>query len=361
MKYKKISAFAGFCLAAVMFFSSIAFANDNESPDDGILTVEEALELAIKNSNELKNISDKLYLAEDDAEDANHDLFYATEFNEVKSLSVQLKNLRNSIENYKTSSEVEKQKLELSVIELFTAIKQAESSLELFEKQLDISQRQLELSKVKLGLGLITENEYTDEKNNYNKIKTQMETTKISVDEAYTDLNKLLGKDLDEKYELKLDVEYKPFEPEQELETKILKSISSAADIKAKKEAVEVAKYEVDVYSELYSNDKKESKINNYNQASRSLDDAQTDMRVKITNLYNSIYTIENQYKDNTAELEQMKKELEIKKLSLSLGKITQLELDNYEYNIENLENQIQNQIYQHDILVREYENPDLL
>lgn len=332
-----------------------------DTANDGILTVEEATELAIKNSNSLKNISESLSLAEDDADDANHDLFYATEYNEVTSLSVQLKNLRNSISNYKANSEIEKQSLELSVIQMFTAIKEAENSLKLCKEKISLSEKELKVSEVKYSLGLITENDYISEKNSLKKLETQRDSLKISLDDAYTSLNKILGYDLDEKYEISLEVSYTPFEEDMPLETKILKALSSCQSITEKEESVTIAKYEVDVYSSLYSNDKKESKTNKYNQAVRSLNDAKTDLRQSITSLYNNIQTTEKSYKDNLNELEQMQKTLAIKETELSLGKTTAIEVEKYKYEIESLENTIQNQIYEHNILIIKYNNPDLI
>lgn len=332
-----------------------------ENVNDGILTVEEATELAIKNSNSLKSMSENLSLAEDDAKDANHDLFYATEYTAVTSLAVQLKNLRNNISNYKANSEIEKQKLQLSVTQMFTAIKEAESSLELCEEQIKLSEKDLNLAEVKLELGMITENDYTEQKNTLEKAKTQRDTLQVSLDDAYTSLNKLLGYDLNEKYEISLEVSYTPFEEDMPLETKILKAVSSCQSINEKKENVTVAKYELDVHSDLYSSEKKESKQNQYNQAVRTLEDAKTDLRQSITSLYNSIQTTEKSYKDNLNELEQMKKTLEIKETELSLGKTTELEVEKYKYQIESLENTIQNQVYEHNIMLMKYDNPDLI
>lgn len=357
MAFNTASAFA----ANTTESSSTENTSEQSGEDDNVLTVEEATERAIKYSKELKTMSESISLAQDDEKDTNRDLFYASEYNEVTSLAVQLKNLQNNIKNYMANSEVTKQSLELSVIQMFTSIIEAENSLELCDKQLELSQKDLELAELKVQLGLMTENEYNTEKNTYNKIETQRDTISISLDKAYTSLNRILGYDLDEKYAVKLDTEYTPFEETMPLETKILKAIASSQTISEKEDSVAVAKYELDVYSSLYSNEKKESKQNSYNKASRELDDAKTNLRINITDLYNSIQTMEKQYNDNLAELEQMKTELAVKEVQYSLGKITLLELEKYQYEISSLENTIQNQVYDHDILLRKYENPDLI
>lgn len=340
--------------------SSISTNQTTEDVDDNILTVEEATQRAISYNKDLKTLKENLSLAEDDAKDTNKDLFYANEYSEVTSLSVQLKNLYNNIENYKANEEITKKSLELSVIEYFSSIKNAQKSIELFEEQLSISEKELEIAQVKLNLGLISQSEFDDKKNSYTKTKNEKINLESTLDNSYISLNKLLGYDLNSKYELELDIEYEQME-EIDLDAPINKALSSTQSIKEKQNAVTVAKYELDVYSSLYSNDKKESKENSYAQTQRALTDAKTDLNQSLTQLYNNIITSENQIESNYKDLEQLNKEYEIKQVQYSLGKVTELELNEAEYKINSLEADIESAVYSHTVNVRKFLEPDLI
>ena len=61
------------------------------------------------------------------------------------------------------------------------------------------------------------------------------------------------------------------------------------------------------------------------------------------------------------AELENLKKQLQITELNLKLGKITAIEIEEHKYEIKKLENTMQEQIYQHELLMRKFKNSALL
>lgn len=361
LKRKGFIRLAAVILTAVMLNSYIVSAAEAEEEQE-ILTVDTAVSLAIKNSTELKNLSENKALAEDDADDANTDLFYATEYTDVTSLSVQLKNLRNNITTYNANEEITKEKIELSVIQYFAAIMKAQDDLMLYDKQLEITDKEMEIAKVKLGLGLLSQNDYDTQLLSYKTLKNDRNNLEISISDAFMSLNKLLGsKDLNKTYELELDIDYAPFDSSRSLSTTITKELSTNQSIKEKENSAEVAKYELDVYSALYSSEKKESKETKYAQAVRSLSDAKTELTQQITDVYNNIIKTEAEYNANIDSLEQKKKDLTVNQLQLSLGKITELDLLNAEYEINKLEAAIQNQIYSHDVLVRQFNNSNLI
>lgn len=366
MKRKYISL----VLAAILAFSSVsaygagkgsaaAVQNITEN-DDTVLTVDEAVTKAVAYSRTLKTLYESNTINELNADDTRTDLVWSSEYVEVTNLNVELKNLMNSIRNYDANVEIEKENIRLNIIELFAAIIKAEDSIDMYEKQIDLDERELKIAEVKKGLGLLSDTDYNAMVVDINKTKSSKQSLASAIDEAYSSLNTILGQQLNTKYTVSLDIDYEPL-GDTDLEYAVLKAVSGSQSIKEKEEAAEIARYQLDVYSVEWSNDKKESKQNNYAQAERNLADAKTQLESGLRTLYNNIQTAETDYNNNLKSLEQMKKELEIKALQLKLGKITQLDYDKAEYEICELENTIKQSVYSHYLLVSKFNNPDLI
>jgi hypothetical protein len=328
--------------------------------DDSVLTVDEAVSKAVAYSRTLKTLYENNELNELSADDTRTDLIWSNEYVEVTNLNVELKNLLYSIANYDENVAIEKEKIRLNIVELFAGIISAEDAVDMYEKQIELNERDLQIAEVKKGLGLLSQSEYDGMVVSNNNVKSSKQSLETQLDEAYTSLNKLLGQSLSLRYTVSLDVEYEAL-GDVNLEYDVSKAVSSSQTIKEKQEAATIAKYKLDVYSSEYSGGYKESAQSNYAQATRALADAKTSIEASLRTTYNSIQTAETNYNNNLANLEQKKNELAIKKVQLDLGKITQLEYDKAEYEIEQLENTIKQSVYSHYVLVSKYNNPDLL
>lgn len=346
-----------FCILIVIFvlFNTFVFA-DNEN----ILTVEDAVAKAVKYSHELKNLEENAALNEENINNVHDQLIYSEETTEIMNLSVKLKELRYQTENYTMNSEIEKQNIELSVIKFFTSVLNAEEAIKLYDESIKLQEQELKISEVKVNLGLLSKSEYDSQNLAYKKSLAERASKEVELNEAYISLNKVMGDDFDKKYNIVLDLEYSPLE-NVNLDFEINKALAVNQSIKEKENALEIARYDLDTYSSLTSSDTKEAKEVKLSQTSRSLTDEKTNLKEKMINTYNSIIKNETEYNSNIMELENMKKELEIKKVKYNLDKITQLELAQYEYEIKQLENKIQQQIYNHEILKIQFNNTNLL
>jgi hypothetical protein len=340
--------------------NSTQTSTDATDEDESVLTVDEAVSKAVAYSRTLKTLYENNELNELSADDTRTDLIWSNEYVEVTNLNVELKNLLYSIANYDENVAIEKEKIRLNIVELFAGIISAEDAVDMYEKQIELNERDLQIAEVKKNLGLLSQSEYDGMVVSNNNVKSSKQSLETQLDEAYTSLNKLLGQSLSLRYTVSLDVEYEAL-GDVNLEYDVSKAVSSSQTIKEKQEAATIAKYKLDVYSHEYSGGYKESAQSNYAQATRALADAKTSIEASLRTTYNSIQTAETNYNNNLANLEQKKNELAIKKVQLDLGKITQLEYDKAEYEIEQLENTIKQSVYSHYVLVSKYNNPDLL
>ncbi len=356
MKLKKAAAFV---LTALFCFNSSVFAFCETRE---VLTIDEAVKKALKYSKEIKSYDEENEVTDLEITRTKNNFLSSGETEQIASLAVQLKELANKISKNKLSLEKEKQNVEYSVFCFFIDILKAEKNIELFEEEALLKEKQLKISEVKLKFGRISQNEYESEKLEYKNLLKQKEELQNNIDDAYVSLNKVLGNDLATKYELDLGkkIEYLPI-GNVDLNSIITLAVDSNSGVKEKENEVDVLKYGLELYIAETGDNTSEAKKVSYNKAVRSLEDTKTELRENITKNYNEILKLENEYKSNLAELENMNNQLKIKELNLKLGKATEIEVQEQKYNIKNLENTIQEQVYEHKLLVEKLENPELL
>ncbi len=340
-----------------------------EDADASSLTIEEAVAKAIANSSSLKTLDDNQELEETNFKNTstsltNYDSDNESGVNSYLDLAVQYKRLATSIKNYDDSKEVTKQQLEQSIREYFIAIIEAENEIDLYEQNMAIQEKSIKIDETKLNLGLISQSEYDSAKNTYANLKSNRDTLENKLTSAYANLNVILGTDTKARYNINYDCDYTREADTIVLASVISKAQSNSYSIKQKKNAVDIAKYDLEKYSvstsSNYSSDTRDTKEATYNKATRDYGDAIDNIEVTITNWYNSLKENEQSYADNLSTLELKKSQLSIYETKLELGTITELDLQKYKYEIESLENTLETLKYNHDLLVRKLKNPDL-
>lgn len=365
------NAFAGTKMLApgTKIVSGAAVSGDTAEAAVNDLTIEDAVKKAIANSSALKSIDENKELDETQFNNTSTSIkYYSYEegaSQDYSTLAVQYKSLAIALDNYDANSQVTKEKLEQSVREYFVAIIEAENALELYNQNMDIQQKNMKINEVKLSLGKMSQAEYDEALNNYNTLISQTDTLSNNIDDAYSNLNVLLGANSKTRYNLSYDCEYTPVAHTLSITSIVAKAQSGSYSIMQKKNALDIAKYDYEKYasniSDSYSSDTRDKKQATYNQATRDYGDAKDNIETTLTSLYNTLKQTEQSYADNLSKLNMKKSQLEIYEKKLELGTITELELEQYRYEINQLENDLQSGIYSHDLLVRKLENPDLV
>lgn len=356
---KRIYKIFAILMVAVMSVTAVSAAALETEAET--LTVSDALDRAIKYSKTLKNLEENKSLADESYSDLVDDIQVAYEHQALLNLSVQLKQTSANIENYKLSDQIERQSIEFSLIKFFNSVINAEHELDLFDVSIGLAKKELDIAEVKSELGLISQSDYDNQKLSYDKMLIERESKQTAIDEAFISLNKVLGADLSKVYKLELDLTYTELS-DLNVDNYVNKALAASQSIKTKKSDLDIAKYDLKTYSEILTNssDTKETKRVKVSQLSRSLDDEKTSVQENIINLFNSVIETENSYKSNLLTLQNMKKQLELKKVEYDLNKITLLEIENYEYQIMQLENTIRSQINSHEILVMQLKNTNI-
>lgn len=338
------------------------------------LTIDQAVTDAIAFSRDLKNLEDSIDVAEDNEvsvrdnwqnagiEDAMGNVAVSDDYSTVHSLSVSLREIAIALSTYSANQEIAKQKIEYNIRSLFYNIHNAEKSLVLYDEQIDIKARQLKIYEVMLNLGKLSQVEYNDYKKDYDKTVSDKASIETQITSAYRSLNQLMGKAINQEYNLIVDdITFTNME-DVSLEHEINKALTSNQTVKSAEDTMNLNKYSLDTFVYSASRNSERSTIKTaYEQSTRTYEDTKTNLRVQMSSLYDEIMEAERTYKDNKAELATMEEQLKVKETQYSLGKITELELDAYKLSIDSLKTEMESSAYTHDLSVRKFQNSDLI
>ena len=268
MKLKKIAAFAitsFLCLNSL----NISFGEEIE-----ILTVEKAVEKAIKYSKTLKGYEEENLVNNDKLSRVKLNFSTSGEVEQISNLAIQLKELYAQLEKNKLSASDEKELIEYSVFSFFINVIKAENNLKLYNEELQLKSKKLEISEVKLKYGRISKNDYENEQLEYSNLLKQKGELENSITDAYISLNKVLGTDLNTKYILDLgeEISYN-YIGDVDLNSKIAIAIDTDSTIKSQKNTVDIAKYSLNLFTSETQNNTHSAKLAEYNQNLRTLED----------------------------------------------------------------------------------------
>lgn len=344
------------------FGSDVQAVQDEKYPVQD-LTVDQAVSKAIANSNTIKTLQESKETSEDSQDDLTFAFENTEDYASNLSLTIQMKKLRVALQQYDENTEVAKQKIDYSVRSIFYGIKEAQNGIELYNESMKVQADQLKIAEVSLKLGQMSQSEYDAKVKDYKLAESNKETLQTSIDNAYTSLNELMGTNANQTYNIIFDdVAYDLMPENVSVEGKINYALAVNQTVKDKKDSADVAKYALDRYNSQYdsTSNYKES-LYSYTQASRALQDAKNSLTTSVKSNINSIKNLEQTYKDNETKLENMRSTLKVYETQLSLGQTTQIVVDAYKLSIKEIENSQQTNIYNHDLLMRQFNNPNLL
>ncbi len=342
------------------------YGNDQDENAVTDLTIEDAVAKAISYSRNIKNMDESFEIAEIEQKMTRYAWQSASDATANITYAIALRNLTNNLKNYDSNKEAEKEKIEYNIKQLFYGLKDAERSIELYDESIELSKRQLKIYDVMLKVGKMSQIQYNEAVTACQTLEANKLSLENSIASAYRSLNQLMGENINKKYNIVVeDMEYKPVSSELDLDAAITKALSSNSTLKGLSDSVDVAKMSVDTYGYRATtgetNSNKESLVSQYEQASRGLADTKTALTSGVTAIYDNIKNAENTYQQNVLKLNDMENELKLKETQLKLGKITQIELDQYKYSIEQLKAQQESAVRSYELLVMQFNNSNLI
>lgn len=329
------------------------------------LTSDQAAEKAIAYSHTLKTLSESRKESEntyDNTLRTFNDLIDTSTSTVNQQLVYGVKQLNIAMRSINANEQIAVDGIYLSVDNLFNSILAAEDDIKLHEENMVIQEKDIKVAEVKRNLGLMSQLEYESTVNNYNTTKDEKESLEIAVNEAYRSLNELMGTDLNKKYELVYDeVEYEPM-GDVNISSAIERALSTAETIKSKKDALTLAEFDYKTYvPDATQVGQSITKKNAVYQATRDLETAETNLKTSMTNLYDTITELEQTYTDTKNSLSVLQSQYEVIKAQYEMGKATETDVLTVEYNIHKAEAGLDKIIRNHDILVKQFNNPNLI
>lgn len=341
-----------------------------EAQKEKELTFEEAVELATKNSSDLRSVAETA----DYLQDLKEDIWDITGSFSVPTVSYQqwvdddiyaiyssIQNISSSMTKNRYSEELTKISLEATVKNYYTSIFSDQSSLELAKKDMAVKKTLWEQGQRKNQLGLLSDYDLNTLRSDYEQAQYNVTKLEMALEQEYLSFYNFIGEDREKDYTLVYDVEYTPYELPQPMTQYINSKMNTDYTIKLQEQAVEDAEFNKNYMSMSSTNATSANNKHSYEEAKRSLKTAKDSKELAIQNAYNSILSLESQYDSAVTTLEQAKAAQRAAEVNYKAGNTTAITLDQAALAVEQAQNAVTQLEYAHDMQIYQFENTELL
>lgn len=341
-----------------------------EAQKEKELTYEEAVELATKNSSDLRSVAETA----DYLQDLKEDIWDITGSFSVPTVSYQqwvdddiyaiyssIQNISSSMTKNRYSEELTKISLEATVKNYYTSIFSDQSSLELAKKDMAVKKTLWEQGQLKNQLGLLSDYDLQELRSDYEQAQYNVTKLEMALEQEYLSFYNFIGQDREKDYTLVYDVEYAPYELPQPMTQYINSKMNTDYTIKLQEQAVKDAEFNKNYMSMSSSNATSANNKHSYEEAKRSLKTAKESKELAIQNAYNSILSLESQYDSALTTLEQAKAAQRAAEVNYKAGNTTTITLDQAALAVEQAQNAVTQLEYAHDMQIYQFENTELL
>ena len=341
-----------------------------EAQKEKELTFEEAVELATKNSSDLRSVAETA----DYLQDLKEDIWDITGSFSVPTVSYQqwvdddiyaiyssIQNISSSMTKNRYSEELTKISLEATVKNYYTSIFSDQSSLELAKKDMAVKKTLWEQGQRKNQLGLLSDYDLNTLRSDYEQAQYNVTKLEMALEQVYLSFYNFIGEDREKDYTLVYDVEYAPYELPQPMTQYINSKMNTDYTIKLQEQAVEDAEFNKNYMSMSSTNATSANNKHSYEEAKRSLKTAKDSKELAIQNAYNSILSLESQYDSAVTTLEQAEAAQRAAEVNYKAGNTTAITLDQAALAVEQAQNAVTQLEYAHDMQIYQFENTELL
>lgn len=341
-----------------------------EAQKEKELTFEEAVELATKNSSDLRSVAETA----DYLQDLKEDIWDITGSFSVPTVSYQqwvdddiyaiyssIQNISSSMTKNRYSEELTKISLEATVKNYYTSIFSDQSSLELAKKDMAVKKTLWEQGQRKNQLGLLSDYDLNTLRSDYEQAQYNVAKLEMALEQEYLSFYNFIGEDREMDYTLVYDVEYAPYELPQPMTQYINSKMNTDYTIKLQEQAVEDAEFNKNYMSMSSTNATSANNKHSYEEAKRSMKTAKDSKELAIQNAYNSILSLESQYDSAVTTLEQAKAAQRAAEVNYKAGNTTAITLDQAALAVEQAQNAVTQLEYAHDMQIYQFENTELL
>lgn len=351
------------CLVLTFIVTPPVFAADTNLSVQGSgssLSIQQAVDLALKNSRALKQ--------------AEYNVERGKEVQEAADLKVQYIPVSPSTspvsDAYYTAAAaasisartavktkmVEEDNVILSVFEKYCALLNAIEDRDYAYKSFKNSQMQLNNSRISNFNGVISASQLQLVESGYKAAKSTLEQSELKLDEAYRAFNSLIGYTADSRPTLTEKPMYSAFEVTHP-ETEVSRILDECPTVWSAEQAAKLANLKLSLWNPN-DLDPYEAQQIDVKKAELAAADAKEQMRNLIRLLYNSVKQCEDGYVALNEQVSIASEQLRVKQLLFNNGMATQYEVDTAELELTKAEKSLNNIIYQHEYLESAFKKP---
>lgn len=376
MKFKIKFMIYSIIISTMLFNPIINYAEvsnvKNSESQSTILTYDDAVKKAIDESIDLKILSLKTE-SEQIQMDRTLESFGGSYNNPqlLAMLNLQKANKLNSqsLERAKNSTIAG---IEFRIKSIFNNISTIKSDLKIENDKYINSMKKRDTMALKLEYGMESKTNLISKDIEIKQMKKEIEALEKKLDDQYLELNKLLGNNPFERYEIEdLTFEYNPInDTEEDIEFNIVRTISSDFSVWAKEQNLDIQRLNIDFYGLNFidgapSNQQPgatpyQSLKLDKNVSSNELDKLKEDIKVSVISKYNSIKELENSYDTALLKLKDLEEKKRILEVAIEAGTAIKQDYEDLNLGIKELNNGLEKMKNQHALLVEMYTNPTL-
>ncbi|MEA4924900.1 MAG: TolC family protein [Syntrophomonadaceae bacterium] len=362
MKKTKVLA-----IVLTLFISmSIPAAARADSSDAGTagqagLTIQQAIDMALKNSSSIKMNDYNIKSAEitlDDASDAVTYMPTGQADESVISAVTALESANISWNMANKSKDTEEDKTVYTVFKDYTGVLQALENLQYAEQAMSNARWQILMASNTHQVGMISQYQMDQAELQHQTAQNSLTNAQVALDSAYHSLNQDIGLQPDERPSLAEQPAYSKLVVD-DVEAYAHRITESSPSIWQADSQISVAKIQLDLsaYANTTGNGYQTRKLA-IDKAELSASSARDSMEQAVRTLYSSILNLENTYDLQLQALQQTEATLEVTKLKYDLGMATKDDVQTAQLNLSNDRKSLNSTIYQHEQLKLAFEKP---
>lgn len=351
-----------FLLSILSPFTVLAAEKATLELQDDSLTLQEAIDLALKHSNKMKQIDFDIERSEEVRKQAadrvnfipsgpGHDPQAIAAFTGLVAVDM-------GLQMTKKGKELEEDKVTLNVFNKYTSVLTAGEKYELAKLELDKAKKDWQITLLSYDAGVISKSQLKMAEAGNKSAQTAYDLAAKEVEKSYQDLNAIIGNKAQDRPRLIEEMEYAPLEVDN-IDFTITRIMDGNPAIWLAEQQVGLAEIQLDLYS--WADPTREpykAKQIDVDKAELSAADAKKQMRDGLYSLYQGILQLEDNYKLAEQGLKVSVEDYNLKKLQYDVGMISKQDYLAAQLALTKAENNFNQIVYQHEALKQTFYKP---
>lgn len=356
-KYISVFLLAVFFLTSVHSFAWAAEDNQGEKE----LTIEQAVDLALANSKDLKKSKLSIASKEELLKLTQDNVKYTPAGSNTEEASRSAYNSyltadMNLLISKKSKSTTEDQTV-YSTLSAYIGVLNAIDNYNYAEANLKNEQKNINIARVSHQVGTVSKYELDQAEIKFKTAQKSQDSALIELNMAYITLNNLLGSNTQERPVLTETPAYSILETD-DLEKHINRVIDENPQLAQAEKQAEIAVVQRDLMSYNSGTDNYYNRALEVDQANLTVTQTKENTRQTVRNVYNNILKMEEQYVSLQEGIKAAESALQLVQTRYDIGMATESEVYAKEVALLEAQKSLNSMIYQHELSKITYEKP---